>query len=42
VHAGDLLASWPAHDARHLAQMARVLDALAARDGAPYSTDYAG
>jgi len=42
VAAGDLLAAWPAHDARHLAQIARLLDAQAARDGAPFSTAYAG
>ena len=40
--AGDLLAAWAAHDARHLAQIARRLHALAARDGAPYSVGYAG
>jgi hypothetical protein len=42
LHAGDLLASWAAHDARHLQQIAKRLHALAARDGAPYSVEYAG
>lgn len=40
--AGDLLASWAAHDARHLEQIAKRLHALAARDGAPYDVGYAG
>lgn len=40
--AGDLMAAWAAHDARHLQQIARRLYALAARDGAPYSIEYAG
>jgi hypothetical protein len=42
LHAGDLLASWAAHDARHLEQIAKRLHGLAARDGAPYSVGYAG
>lgn len=42
LRAGDLLASWAAHDARHLAQVARLLHGLAARDGVPYSGAYAG
>lgn len=42
LHAGDLLASWAAHDARHLQQLARRLHGLAVRDGAPYSVLYAG
>lgn len=42
VHAGDLFAAWPAHDALHLAQIARRLHALAVRDGAPYTVGYAG
>jgi uncharacterized damage-inducible protein DinB len=42
LRAGDLLAAWAAHDALHLAQVARRLHALAARDGAPYSVGYAG
>jgi uncharacterized damage-inducible protein DinB len=40
--AGDLLASWAAHDARHLQQIAKRLHGLAARDGAPWSVAYAG
>jgi hypothetical protein len=40
--AGDLLASWAAHDARHVEQIAKRLHGLAARDGAPYSVGYAG
>jgi hypothetical protein len=40
--AGDLLASWAAHDARHLEQIAKRLHGLAARDGAPYAVGYAG
>lgn len=42
LHAGDLLASWVAHDARHLGQLATRLHGLAARDGAPFSVRYAG
>ncbi len=42
LHAGDLLASWAAHDARHLGQAARILHGLAARDGAPWDVGYAG
>jgi hypothetical protein len=42
ITAGDLLASWAAHDARHLEQIAKRLHGLAARDGAPYSVGYAG
>lgn len=42
LSAGDLLASWAAHDARHLAQIARRLHGLAARDGEPWSVAYAG
>lgn len=41
-HAGDLMAAWAAHDARHLQQIAKRLHGLAARDGAPYSVAYAG
>lgn len=40
--AGELLASWAAHDARHLQQIAKRLHGLAARDGAPWSVGYAG
>ena len=42
ITAGDLLASWVAHDARHLQQIAKRLYALAARDGAPHRVGYAG
>lgn len=42
VPAGDLLAAWAAHDALHLRQIAKRLHELAARDGAPHSTIYAG
>lgn len=42
LHAGDLLASWAAHDARHLEQAAKRLHGLAARHGAPYDVGYAG
>lgn len=42
LHAGDLLASWVAHDARHLGQLAKRLHGLAARAGAPFSVRYAG
>ncbi len=40
--AGDLLASWCAHDARHLEQIGKRLYELAAADAAPYSVLYAG
>ncbi len=42
VSAGDLLASWAAHDALHLRQIAKRLHGLAARDGEPYRIPYAG
>ena len=42
LRAGDLLASWAAHDHLHLRQIANRKFQLAARDCAPYSTDYAG
>ena len=42
ITGGDLLASWAAHDARHLQQIAKRLHGLAARDGAPHSVGYAG
>lgn len=42
LHAGELLAAWLAHDARHLEQIAKRLHGLAARDGAPYGVGYAG
>lgn len=42
IHAGDLLAAWAAHDARHLTQIAKLLHGVAAHLGAPYSVAYAG
>ena len=42
ISAGQLLASWAAHDALHLRQIAKRLHQLAAVHGAPFSTDYAG
>jgi uncharacterized damage-inducible protein DinB len=42
LRAGDLLASWAAHDARHLTQIGKRLHGLAARDGEPYDVGYAG
>ncbi len=42
LSAADLLASWCAHDALHLRQIARRLYQLTQRDGAPASTAYAG
>lgn len=40
--AGMLLASWAAHDALHLRQLAKRLHGLAARDAGPYEIRYAG
>jgi len=42
LRAGDLLASWVAHDALHLRQLARRLYQAVERDSAPYSPAYAG
>lgn len=42
ISAGMLMAAWPAHDALHLRQMAKRQHEMAARDGAPYDTRYAG
>ncbi len=42
LHAGMLLASWAAHDALHLRQIAKRLHNLAERDGASYGVRYAG
>jgi hypothetical protein len=42
IRAGDLLASWAAHDALHLRQIAKRLHELAARDAAEFRTRYAG
>jgi hypothetical protein len=41
VPAGELLTSWPAHDALHLRQIAKRLFELSARDGG-FKTTYAG
>jgi len=42
IHAGDLLASWAAHDALHLRQIAKRLFHMVGRDAGEYSTRYAG
>jgi len=42
IRAGDLLASWAAHDALHLRQIARRFHNLAVRDAPGFSTLYAG
>lgn len=42
IPAGDLLASWAAHDALHLRQIAKRLHGLAGRDAPEFSTRYAG
>lgn len=42
IPAASLLASWAAHDALHLRQIAKRLYELANRDGAGASTAYAG
>ncbi len=42
IAAGDLLASWVAHDALHLRQIARRLYDLTLRDAGGFSTRYAG
>lgn len=42
IAAGDLLASWAAHDALHIRQIAKRLFELCGRDGEPYRTAYAG
>lgn len=42
IAAGVLLASWAAHDALHLRQIAKRLYELAGRDGTPHATVYAG
>ncbi len=42
IRAGDLLASWAAHDALHLRQIAKRLWELASRDAPGYQTAYAG
>lgn len=42
IYAGDLLASWAAHDALHIRQIAKRLHAMAADDAPGFATAYAG
>lgn len=42
IRAGDLVASWAAHDCLHLRQISKRMHQLAARDAGAYSTRYAG
>ncbi len=42
ISAGDLLASWAAHDALHLRQIAKRLFQMTQRDAGEHSTAYAG
>ncbi|GJM19037.1 MAG: hypothetical protein DHS20C14_12500 [Phycisphaeraceae bacterium] len=42
LSAGDLLASWCAHDALHLRQIAKRLYQLTQRDAGAFKTEYAG
>lgn len=42
ISAGDLLASWAAHDALHLRQIARRLYEIALHDMPGFSAEYAG
>lgn len=42
IRAGDLLASWAAHDALHLRQIAKRLHELASADAPGFETGYAG
>lgn len=42
ISAGDLLASWAAHDALHLRQISKRLFELTQRDADGFSTAYAG
>ena len=42
ISAGELLASWAAHDALHLRQISRRLYDLVARDSGAFSSRYAG
>lgn len=42
IRAGDVLASWAAHDYLHLRQLNELLYAWNARQAAPYSVEYAG
>lgn len=42
IHAGDLLASWAAHDQLHSRQIAKRKYELLVRAAAPFSANYAG
>ncbi len=42
MHAGTLFASWLAHDALHLRQIAKRMYELAVRDAGSFDTKYAG
>lgn len=42
IYAGDLLASWAAHDALHIRQIAKRLHAMAADDAPGFAIAYAG
>lgn len=42
LSAGDVLASWVAHDLLHLRQIARLLHERAAADAGPHAVGYAG
>lgn len=42
ISAGMLMTSWAAHDSLHLRQIAKRLFELSERDGAPFSSRYAG
>ena len=42
LRAGDLLASWAAHDALHLRQIAKRLFEMSHRDAPGFATEYAG
>jgi hypothetical protein len=42
LHAGDLLASWAAHDLLHLRQITKRLFQLTQRDAGTFETHYAG
>ncbi len=42
LSAGDVLASWVAHDFLHIRQMIELLYAWNAKQASPYSVDYAG
>jgi hypothetical protein len=42
IRAGDLVASWAAHDCLHFRQISKRMYQLAERDGSEYSTSYAG